>query len=143
MQKIILDTNVLVSALWSPDKDIARILDEIVFEEKVETCLSMAILAEYEDVLSREKFAARPNWSERAARILDTLNAVGTFYKPIEKLSLIKDEPDNRFAELALEANADFLITGNSRDFTMDRIGQTRIINPKVFYEGFMAGFEE
>ena len=55
MQKLILDTNVIVSALIS--KSIpTKILYELVLTSKVETCLSDEIFAEYIEVMNREKF---------------------------------------------------------------------------------------
>jgi len=37
--------------------------------------------------------------------------------------------------ELAYESNADFLITGNSVDFTMTHYENTQIISPRNFWE--------
>ncbi len=59
MQKLILDTNVIVSALISnsfPNK----ILYELVLKNKVKICLSDDIYTEYIDVLDRDKFRKFP-----------------------------------------------------------------------------------
>jgi putative PIN family toxin of toxin-antitoxin system len=56
MQKLILETNVIVSALISSSIP-SKILYELVLTEKVEICLSEAILSEYVEVLNREKFS--------------------------------------------------------------------------------------
>jgi putative PIN family toxin of toxin-antitoxin system len=53
MQKLILDTNVIVSALIS-NAIPSKILYELVLTEKVKICLSEEVFAEYVEVLSRE-----------------------------------------------------------------------------------------
>ena len=55
MQKIVLDTNVIVSALISNSYP-KKILYDIVFERKVTTCISNELVEEYIEVLNREKF---------------------------------------------------------------------------------------
>jgi len=49
--------------------------------------------------------------------------------------SVINDEPDNRFLELAAASNADFIITGNSNDFIMSEFKNTKIVSPKEFWD--------
>ncbi|MBK6930580.1 MAG: putative toxin-antitoxin system toxin component, PIN family [Saprospirales bacterium] len=60
MQNLILDTNIIVSALLSRNSPPALIIDELVLNRKVNLCLSEAIMAEYIDVLGRQKFARVP-----------------------------------------------------------------------------------
>lgn len=55
MQKLILDTNVIVSALIS-NSIPTKILYELVLTKRVEVCLSEEIFAEYIEVLNRDKF---------------------------------------------------------------------------------------
>ncbi|WP_374756171.1 hypothetical protein [Larkinella rosea] len=52
---------------------------------------------------------------------------------------MIKDLDDNKFLEAAIVANAHFIITGNSNDFTFDRIRSTRIVSPKEYWENHRA----
>jgi len=56
MQKIVIDTNLVISAFISPNGLPAKIIDYIVLSEEVLICYNADILAEYEEVLSREKF---------------------------------------------------------------------------------------
>jgi putative PIN family toxin of toxin-antitoxin system len=56
MQKIILDTNVIVSALIS-NSFPTKILYELVLKQRVETVLSLAVYQEYAEVLNSEKFS--------------------------------------------------------------------------------------
>lgn len=61
MQKIILDTNVVVSALISSSIP-TKILYDLVLTQKVETCLSDEVFAEYIEVLNRDKFTRFANF---------------------------------------------------------------------------------
>ena len=44
---------------------------------------------------------------------------------------------DNEFLEVAKESSADYLITGNFRDFTIDKFDNTNIVSPKYYIENF------
>ena len=50
-------------------------------------------------------------------------------------LNIIKDKSDNKLLELADESNADYLITGNSVDFTITQYKKTQILSPRGFWE--------
>jgi predicted nucleic acid-binding protein len=39
--------------------------------------------------------------------------------------------------ELAEESNANFIITGNTNDFTMPEYKKTKIVTPKEYWENF------
>ncbi len=51
----VLDTNVLVSALWTPNGKVAYILQKVISGE-LQLCHNYQILKEYRDVLSHPKF---------------------------------------------------------------------------------------
>ena len=65
MPKIVLDTNVLVAALISNGCP-ARILNELVLENRVSLCLSEVVWEEYVDVLNRDKFSRYPEFTTQA-----------------------------------------------------------------------------
>ncbi|MBN1970254.1 MAG: putative toxin-antitoxin system toxin component, PIN family [Candidatus Delongbacteria bacterium] len=79
MQRIIIDTNIIVSALIS-NSIPTKILYELVLREKVTTCLSNQIFAEYVDVLNREKFSRFPNFKANADIVLNRLREISKFY---------------------------------------------------------------
>jgi hypothetical protein len=58
------------------------------------------------------------------------LSEISEIYEPKDKLKIIKDEPDNRLLELADISKADFIITGNTNDFTMEIYNKTRMVTP-------------
>ena len=58
-------------------------------------------------------------------------------YHPTITLDLISDDDDNLILELADECLADFVITGNTTDFTFPTYKQTKIVTPKEYYDTY------
>ena len=85
MQKLILDTNVIVSALIS-NSIPTKILYELVLTQKVQTCLSIEIFAEYVEVMNREKFTKYTNFKIKADIVLSKLREISRFYKTNRKI---------------------------------------------------------
>ncbi|GHV51765.1 PIN domain-containing protein [Bacteroidia bacterium] len=133
MQKIIVDTNVIVSSLIQRSYPY-RIINELFIEGRMALCLSEQLMAEYCEVLRRPKFAGFPGFAARAEAILADIEEKATMYIPSIKLDLISDEDDNMILELADESSADFIITGNTTDFTFPRYKNTRIVTPKEYW---------
>lgn len=132
--RLILDTNVVVSA------NIQRsypyfIIDRVFADPSLELCISEELFAEYVEVLNREKFAKFPDFHVRAQTLLSDIETYGVKFTPTAKVNLIRDEPDNRLLELAETCGADYLVTGNTNDFTMSHYKGTKIVSPKEFFE--------
>lgn len=137
MQKIILDTNVIVSALIS-NSIPSKILHELVLPQKVKTCLSDEIFTEYVAVMNREKFAKYGKFKANADIVLSKLREISTFYKKERKVEVLRDISDNKFLELAAVSSADYLITGNTLDFQLTEFEYTRIMTPRTYWDNFL-----
>ena len=136
MRKIILDTNIIVSALIS-NSIPTKILYELVLTQKVKTCLSDAIFEEYLEVMNREKFSRYPHFKAKADIVLNKLREISKFYKTDRKIELLTDTSDNKFLELAAVSSADYLITGNTLDFRITQFEYTRILTPREYWNEF------
>ena len=134
MQKVILDTNIVVSALIQKNYPHYIVFD-YVLNGQVQLCLSEALLGEYHEVLSRSKFARIANFASNAEIVLNRFAKIALFYEPKIRLNIIKDKSDNKLLELADESCADFLIRGNSVDFTITFYKHTQILSPRSFWE--------
>ncbi len=134
MQKIILDTNVTVSALISNSLP-SKILYDLVFAQLVEPCLSTEIFEEYIEVLGRDKFNRFPNFKSKADVVLTMLNEISTLYKADRKVEVLIDTSDNKFLELAAVSSADYLVTGNTLDFTIKEFEYTKIVTPREYWD--------
>ncbi len=136
MQRVILDTNVIVSALIQRNFPYL-ILMELYLERNFQLCMSDSLMAEYFEVLSRDKFARFPDFRLKANSILLDIERNATFFQPTKQVAIIKDTDDNMLLELALECNADFLITGNNNDFVFSNYEDTKIVTPRDYWESF------
>jgi uncharacterized protein len=110
---VLLDTNIVVSAHYSPFGLERRVFD-LALHRKFRLFVSAPILAEYENVLRRPKFGLSP---ETIAESLVLIRQNSTLIVPTATLAVSPDERDNRFLECAESAGADYLVTGNRRHF--------------------------
>jgi putative PIN family toxin of toxin-antitoxin system len=137
MQKIILDTNIVVSSLITNSYPY-YIVYEQVLDGHVQLCLSNALFDEYCEVLARTKFSKIPHFKSNTDVLLNRFLDIAIFFEPTICLNIIKDKDDNKLLELADESDADFLITGNHADFTMTHYKNTRILSPRCFWENYL-----
>jgi uncharacterized protein len=136
MQKIVIDTNVMVSALIQRSYPY-RIIYDLFIEDKIQLCVSDELLSEYYEVLSREKFSKFKDFFVRAEALLADIESKSVKYYPAIELDLISDDDDNMILELADECLADFVITGNTTDFTFPTYTQTKIVTPREYWENY------
>ena len=136
MQKLILDTNIIVSALIS-NSIPTKILYELVLNQKVKTCLTEEIFTEYIEVLNREKFTKYTNFKLKADIVLNKLREISSYYETNRKIEILSDTSDNKFLELAAVSSADYLITGNTLDFQITEFEYTRILTPREYWNLF------
>ena len=137
MIRIVADTNVLVSACIG--RGPASTVIEACLNGQLMPMLSLALYLEYEDVLNRAApfFRARLNVSERNAMLdamlsRSTLVEISYRWRPN-----LRDEADNHLVDLAVAANARYLVTSNVRDFTGGdlRFDQVKVIKPAHLIE--------
>ena len=110
---------------------------ELFLENEIELCVSKDMMTEYFEVLNRKKFARYPDFKIKADSILAHIANSATFFSPKKKLKIIDDDADNKLLELAHECKADFIVTGNTNDFTFPKYKKTRIVSPREFWELF------
>ena len=136
MQKIIIDTNVLVSALIQRSYP-NFIVYNYVLENLVDVCISDDLFKEYLDVLKRPKFDKYLDFFNKAEFVLAQLESKARKYLPKERFEIIGDKDDNRLLELASESKADYIITGNTNDFTMTEFRGTKVVSPQNYWDNY------
>jgi len=135
MAKAILDTNVVVSGLRNPDGNSAAILR--LAESRAFRCyVSQEILAEYNEVLNRPVLDFQPH---QIAKVMQMIRRRSRLVIPSKRLNVTSDPDDNVFLECALEARADYVVTGNVRHFP-SRFQDIRIVKPRQFLSNLGAG---
>jgi putative PIN family toxin of toxin-antitoxin system len=132
MPKVILDTNVIISAFLKAESNPALIL-ALCLEGSLTVCLSEPIWQEYRGVLRRKKFLGLDLAS--IEKLLWVIKEQALWIFPRIPLNLSRDPADNKFLECALESQADYLITGNTRHFPLKKFHGTQIITPRDFID--------
>ena len=135
MKYVILDTNVVVSAMLSHlDHGYPAEVLRRVTERKIVPIYSTALMEEYEEVLRRKKF----NFDERdIAMVLSKLRHFGIREERLSGLTfapICSDIDDQLFYDLLLSTDA-ILITGNTKHYPHDN---KRIFTPGNFCQSFV-----
>ncbi|HVA62962.1 MAG TPA: putative toxin-antitoxin system toxin component, PIN family [Terriglobales bacterium] len=138
MIRIVIDTNVLVSALLKTQGAEAVVLSAVV-DKRALWCVSPDVLAEYGEVLRRPKFSRVPRQYIEA---LLALAGRAERVNPAFTVATSPHEPDNRFLECAEAAGAVYLVTGNRRHFPA-RHKATDIITPRQFLDAIRTQWDE
>ena len=126
---IVIDTNVIVSALLTPLGNASKILDMVISGD-LTLLYDDRIITEYREVLIREKFG----FVEKDVDILlghieaEGRRIASTVYN--ENLPDIDDIP---FLEVAFGGNADALVTGNKKHFKVKKAAGLKILSPDEF----------
>ena len=93
--------------------------------------VSPSVLAEYEEVLRRPRLKLQPHQIDAA---MAAIRRVAHLVQPTQAVSVSPHESDNRFLECAEAAEADWLVTGNTRHFPPSH-GQTRTVTGRRFLD--------
>lgn len=127
---LVIDTNVFVSGLISSEGHPGRILDYFL-DGRFILALDDRIYFEYSTVIKRKKFGFD---KKDIATLLKFIKDTALFVTP-EKINIkLPDPSDLKFVEVAKTAEADALITGNTKHFEIVR-DIIRILTPKDAWE--------
>src|SRR5258708_34441896 len=108
MIRVVLDTNILISALLQPQGLPARTFLMALSGTTAQLCVSGDIYAEYEEVIRRPKFNRSAAVSEHA---LPSVRQNGFWVKPSEQVHACSDPDDDIFQEWARPATPHYLFT--------------------------------
>lgn len=128
--RVVLDTNVVVSAALTEHGACARILD-MLCAGAFELYADDRILGEYDSVLHRPELRIDPGNVEIVLELLRHVAVpVAAAPRPVE----LPDPDDLPFLEVAATANA-ILVTGNTRHFPKRACAGTAVVSPKHFLD--------
>ena len=128
MIKVVLDTNVFISALFW--KGALYQIFKRILEGAVLNFVSLQILAEIKERLL-DKFKLPP---EKVKEFLEIIVFNSQIVYPKKKLNIVKKDPeDNKILECALEAKASFIISGDRHLLEIKEYKGIKIISAKEF----------
>jgi uncharacterized protein len=112
--RLVIDTNILVSAALKPD-GLQRVVLRLALTKPGRLYVSADILAEYRDVLSRRELKIRKGLRQQ---LLQLVRNRSYLIVPSRAIHTTTDPDDNKFLECADAAGADYLVTGNQRHYS-------------------------
>jgi len=131
MLRVVLDTNVLVSAVVSDGKPRKLFMKGL--ENKFSIVTSDLLLAEFARVVRRSKF--RTNDRE-IRRMTLALRSSAEVINVKTRFSVVKDDPeDDVVIETAYDGHADFIVTGDNHLLALQRFRGIEIISVEMLFD--------
>ncbi len=121
--RVILDTNLWISFLIT--RDFSK-LDRLIPHHKVKLIFSSALIEEFISVTERpklRKFFSKGN----SSALLETLDQYSELVTVTSTISKCRDHKDNFLLALAVDGNADYLLTGDSDLLVLKKMEGTTI----------------
>lgn len=128
--RLVLDTNIVVSAAIKPD-GLQRTVLLLAMAKPVRWYVSEQIMAEYAAVLARPELKIRRGLRQQLLQLIKNRS----FVVVASDLPQVTTDPaDNMFVECADAARADYLVTGNQRHYPKFW-KRTKIISSREFLD--------
>jgi len=128
--RIVLDTNVIVSAVLTAGGTCARILD-LLADGSFELCVDDRILGEYQTVLHRPELRIE---ADDADILIELIRSVADPAPAVPLHVRLPDPDDVPFLEAAAATGA-ILVTGNLRHYPAKQRAGVRVLTPAEFLE--------
>ena len=112
--RLVLDTNVVISAFINPGGKPSQIV-KMILGRGAALCYNSAILSEYENVMLRPKFQDKID-SGTIRRFIDLLRSIGISFNPPPSDIKLYDESDRIFYDTA-KGSGSVLISGNTKHY--------------------------
>ena len=135
--KVVLDTNVVISGIFwqGTPNEILKLIEK---KQEIDFIQSIETFGELAKVIHRGKFAEIAKRRElKIDTILESLLTVCKFYQisresrdEVKKEIVIDDVDDLIFIELAVEAEADYIISGDPHLLDLKEYKKIKIVKP-------------
>jgi len=125
--KVVLDTNLLISALVFGGKP--KQVYNLVLEKQIIGITSPILLAELTEVLTKK-------FNFELIRIEQLEKIIKKHFKmvnPKQTIKILQDIDDNRVLEAAIEGKCSYIVTGDSDLLTLKTFQKTKILTPNDF----------
>jgi putative PIN family toxin of toxin-antitoxin system len=141
--KIILDTNVLVSAFISREGQSATLLGIVLTFPEIQLVLSEPILAEFKGVLSRPEVRERFRYSTRdIEQFVDALRGASKMVVPTSDFKVVGEDPkDDIVIDTAYDGKVDYIVSGDSHLQRLRRFRGIRIVKPRGMLDILIGRF--
>jgi len=127
--KVVLDSNIFISGIifgGNPRKII-----ELVIEGKIQLFISPDILREIKEVLERDKFGFSTAITPQVVHEIELMSYIvepGISHSVVER-----DNDDNIIIDCAVEAGAEYVVTGDNDLLSLRQYNNIQIVTPADF----------
>ena len=128
--RFVFDTNAIVSALLTPRGTRAEVLRAVLQRHRL--IVSLEMVTEYTDVILRPDFDRIGPPKLRLERLREILSVPGCLaIRPLTRHSVVAEDPsDNLFADAAVWAGADYLVSGDAHLCALTQIRSPHLKRP-------------
>lgn len=128
--RVILDTNILISYNLRPNRTIIQAV-RAAFDHGI-VLMSQETFDELRNVLLR--FVKRQYvTAQEASEFLAAIVEIAEWVKILETVQACRDPEDNKFLELAVNGQAEYLVTGDKDLLVLRQFKETKIVSPADF----------
>jgi putative PIN family toxin of toxin-antitoxin system len=121
-------TNIIVSAHLKSGSP-ASLIFRLALSRYFHCFVSDELFAEYFEVLQRRKFRFEADHITESLRVFREAAFLVT---PLERFAVARDADDNKVVECAVQARANYVVTGNLRDFPAS-FREIAVVSPRSF----------
>jgi putative PIN family toxin of toxin-antitoxin system len=129
-ERIVVDTNVLISRLLVPESASGRALRRAA--ESGQLLVSEATVEELATVLGRPKFDPYLSIADRK-EFVRLLGRIAEMIPIVRVVRACRDPRDDKFLEVAVNGRADLIITGDRDLLELNPFMDTAILNPAAY----------
>jgi putative PIN family toxin of toxin-antitoxin system len=137
--RVVLDTNVLISAFVSSKGAPAQIFD-LWRAGKLEIVTAQAAIDEIKRVLTYPRIRGRLRYSdEQVQQFLALLKAYAVFLEDLSVAAVVAADPDDdKFLALAIASQAQYVVSGDGHLLDVGVYQGVTIVTPAAFLAGFV-----
>lgn len=131
--RLVLDTNIIISAIICKQGEPAKLFEKLINDE-IENYTSKEVIEEIIEVLNRKEIIKKTK-KETRTFILEQYLIHSQIILPKIKHNIIEHKSDNKFIDVAKEANAKYIISGDKHLLDIKKFENIKIIRAKEYLE--------
>jgi uncharacterized protein len=133
-KNVVIDTNVFVSAVLFPKSVPRTLVDQLFRNPRIVVLGSTETFTELTKTLLLSKFSQYATLTTRIV-FLEEIESLIDWVTISEKVNDCRDSRDNKFLEVAVSGQANYIITGDNDLLTLNLYRGIEIITPRDFLE--------
>ena len=131
--KILIDTNILISALFF-GKFPKEFLNEVLVKN-FEICINDKILDEYEATIHKKILKKKILDEVLYEKFLQDVR----FFEMKSDLKICRDPDDDKFINCAIDAKAIYIVSGDNDLLTLKNFAGIEIVTAREFYDKYLG----